>query len=369
MDSTDSKVSIITVSKNSAKTIEQTIQSVLLQTYQNIEYIVIDGASSDGTQQIIERYTKHISIYISEEDNGLYDAMNKGLHFASGDIIGIINSDDWYEDTAVENMVAFFKQSEADLVYGLITVVSENGPEYIKSNAPLETIWYQIPFYHPSVFVKKKVYDKFGGFNANYTIAADYDLLLRFYSEKIKFAFLNKVIAHFRIGGLSSTFRKRGCEENYKITMSYVDKCPYKESILPKIQENYVWSCFSVELQTTNGLLRKLLRAYFNENITTISIFGTGIWAGRCYRNLMGSGVEIQYFSDNDMTKWGTLFEGIEIVTPQKLKQIDVLVLIAVREAGDSIKHQLQNMEGGNINCVTIRELRQIFSSYNDEEK
>lgn len=105
------KVSIITVVYNGAKTIEQTIQSVLNQTYENIEYIVIDGASNDGTQALVEKYVDNISYYISEKDNGLYYAMNKGIRKATGDIIGIINSDDWYGENAIKDIVDHFRET------------------------------------------------------------------------------------------------------------------------------------------------------------------------------------------------------------------------------------------------------------------
>ena len=125
------KVSIITVVYNGAKTIEQTIQSVLNQTYENIEYIVIDGASNDGTQALVEKYVDNISYYISEKDNGLYYAMNKGIRKATGDIIGIINSDDWYGENAIKDIVDHFRENDVDLVYGQMITISENEKENI----------------------------------------------------------------------------------------------------------------------------------------------------------------------------------------------------------------------------------------------
>lgn len=358
----DYKVSIITVVYNGVKTIERTIQSVIHQTYKNIEYIVIDGASTDGTQQIIKKYMNYISFYTSEKDKGLYHAMNKGIKKATGNIIGILNSDDWYTEQAIQDIVTYFRYNDVEVVYGKIICVSKDNKETIKQGTSLESMWYQMALPHPSVFVKKDVYDRLGVFNLNYSLAADYDLLLRFYAQHVRFGFINKVVTYFSEGGLSAKKSTEVYRQGYVISMSYADKCPYKEYILPKIQETYDWSCFSTELRTTNGLLRKLLGAYFNKNITTIIIFGTGIWAERCYCNLMKSGVEIHCFSDNDMSKWDTFFEGIKTIPPQRLKDIDIPVLIAVREAGDEIKHQLQNLEKGNVNCVTIKELVQMAS-------
>lgn len=363
----DYKVSIITVVYNGVRTIEKTIQSVIHQTYKDIEYIVIDGASTDGTQQIVEKYMNHISYYSSEKDEGLYHAMNKGIRKATGDIIGILNSDDWYTEKAIQDIVTYFRHNDVELVYGKIISVSMDNKEVIKWGTSLESIWYQMALLHPSVFVKKDVYDKFGVFNLKYSLAADYDLLLRFYAQNVRFGFIDEVITYFSEGGLSAKKAAEVYKQGYEISMSYVDRCPYKENVLPKIQETYNWLCFSLQLQISKGLIYKLLRLYFNRNIITLNIFGTGIWAERCYQNLLESEVEIICFSDNDMLKWDTMFEGIKVVSPQELKKIDVPILIAVREAGDTIKNQLQSMGIAKSDCVTIRELGQIFTKLTEK--
>ena len=120
------KVSIITVCYNSAKTIKRTIKSVAEQDYEEIEYIIIDGGSTDGTLDIIDRYKDKISVLVSEPDEGIYDAMNKGIARATGDIIGFMNSDDWYADGAIVAIAEAFKKTEAEIVYGK-TIISENG--------------------------------------------------------------------------------------------------------------------------------------------------------------------------------------------------------------------------------------------------
>ena len=158
MDDVKYKVSVITVVYNSVDTIEQTIQSVLNQTYKNIEYIIIDGLSTDGTQKIIEQYLDCIAYFISEKDNGIYDAMNKGIRKASGDIIGIINSDDWYAEDAVENIVDCFKQNDVGLVYGNIIDVFQNGEQKERLKEPLENMWHQMSVPHPSTFIKRSRY-------------------------------------------------------------------------------------------------------------------------------------------------------------------------------------------------------------------
>ncbi len=352
-----SRVSIITVSYNSVKTIELTMQSVLHQSYQDIEYIVIDGASTDGTQKVIEKYADKISYYVSERDDGLYYAMNKGIEKATGDIIGIINSDDWYAETAVEDVVKCFNQSNPEAVYGLTVMVSEDGAERIGKIKQVENFWYQMPFQHPSVFIKKDVYKRLGGFNTNYRVASDYDFLLKCYSENVRFAYCDKVIAYFRRGGISDIHREVGCKEDYRISMSYIDKCPYKELILPRIKESYDWSCFDIALNKKKGMLSKLLYEYFKETIMSVSIWGTGVWGEKCYKILKGEGVEISNFVDNDAAKENMELYGVKIISPKQLHDMNQYVLIAVKECGEEIRSQLEDISN-KLKCVSIEELR-----------
>lgn len=203
------KVSIITVAYNSVKTIEQTILSVLNQSYSNIEYIIIDGGSRDGTVNIIKKYSEKISYWISETDKGIYDAMNKGLDVASGDVIGIINSDDWYETNAVEVIVQYFKNnSELEGVCGdLLIHLDFNKYNMIKvahSSINLSNIREKMSIAHPTLFLKKSFYLTYGNFDPKYSIAADYELLLRAMLKGAKLGYIPFLIAHFRVGGASS---------------------------------------------------------------------------------------------------------------------------------------------------------------------
>ncbi|MFN7014655.1 MAG: glycosyltransferase family 2 protein, partial [Bacteroidia bacterium] len=165
------KISIITVTFNSAKTIEQTIQSVIKQAYSNVEYIIIDGASQDETLNIIERYRNKISVVVSEKDSGIYNAMNKGLKLATGDIIGILNSDDFYADENVLSDVAkLFEQVKADAVYADLQYVDADDTRKIKrywksgKYKPGDFLFGWMPP-QPTFFVKKEVYNKYGYFN------------------------------------------------------------------------------------------------------------------------------------------------------------------------------------------------------------
>ena len=189
------KISIVTVTLNSEKTLERTIKSVLGQNYSDVEYIIIDGGSTDGTLNIIEKYKDKISKVISEKDNGLYDAMNKGIKLSTGDIVGILNSDDFFYNEEVLSIVAnSFEDKEIDAVYGDITYFADDVGKVTRywragdySERKLNNGWI-IP--HPSLFVRKSVYAKCGFFNLDFKIAADYEFILRLlkvYKIKVKY--------------------------------------------------------------------------------------------------------------------------------------------------------------------------------------
>jgi glycosyltransferase involved in cell wall biosynthesis len=221
------RITIITVCYNRTLTIEKAIESVLKQNYANIEYIVIDGNSTDGTKAIIESYKDSISHYISEPDKGMYDAINKGFRLATGDVIGLMHSDDeFYDEDAVSKIVASFnKDSATEGVYGDGIYVSNDSEERLIRNRiggafSLEKVksgWLPL---HPTVYLKKSVVDKHGLYNLDFKIASDTEFLLRYlYKYEIKMNYINSYIVKMRMGGLS-TNAKRAFEvlqEDYKI--------------------------------------------------------------------------------------------------------------------------------------------------------
>ena len=174
------KISIITVAFNSAKTIKGTIESIISQDYNNIEYLIIDGGSTDGTMDIVKSYSEHVKYYVSEPDNGIYDAMNKGIRAATGDVIGILNSDDFYPNSFVlSNVTKLFQKYSCDAVYGDLVYVKANDINKIKrywqageySTSKIKNGW-MLP--HPTFFVKKKIYIRYGLYDTDLKTAADY---------------------------------------------------------------------------------------------------------------------------------------------------------------------------------------------------
>ena len=206
------KISIITVVYNNKHTIKDAIESVIFQDYEEIEYIVIDGGSTDGTIEIINSYQKNIDVFISEKDDGIYDALNKGIQAATGDIVGFLHSDDIYNSKDVLSKIAnsFELQENLDSVYGDLVYVSNNNTnritrKWISSNFSLKKLEFGWMPPHPSLFIKKEIYQKYGMFDTNLKIAADYDLILRFFGKnKITTKYIPGVLVKMRWGGVSN---------------------------------------------------------------------------------------------------------------------------------------------------------------------
>jgi len=201
-------VSIITVSYNSAETIRDTIESVRRQTYSHIEYIIVDGSSTDGTVDILRENEEVIDRWISEPDDGIYDAMNKGIRMSTGDIIGILNSDDWYEPEAVETAVRAFEEHDGtDLVHGAMNVWNEKNDLHAKygrkDHLPVEFV---APFNHPACFVRRRAYKDIGLFALDLPTAADYDFMLRFLKSSRKSCYVDYILTNFRQGGATSQY-------------------------------------------------------------------------------------------------------------------------------------------------------------------
>jgi glycosyltransferase involved in cell wall biosynthesis len=204
-------VSIITVSFNSKKTIVATIESVLSQTYPEIEYIIIDGLSTDGSIDLINSYRKSISKFITEEDKGIYDAINKGIKLATGDIIGILNSDDFFcNDFIIEKVAESFDNSGIDAVIGDVQFVDPGNTSkvvryYSSKRFNPEKFRYGFMPAHPGFYARRELFEKFGYYKTDYKIAADYELLIRFlYINKIKYKYLEFPFVSMRTGGVSN---------------------------------------------------------------------------------------------------------------------------------------------------------------------
>ncbi|MEK7199586.1 MAG: glycosyltransferase family 2 protein [Bacteroidota bacterium] len=240
-------VSIITATFNSSSTIADCIKSVASQTYPHIEHIIIDGGSTDGALDIIKKYSDRIAYWISEPDKGIYDAMNKGIKLASGDIVGILNSDDFYANNdVISSVVKEFEAKNVDSVFADLVFITREEPQkivryYNSSHFNPKRFNYGWMPAHPTFFVKRNIYERYGLFKTDYKIASDYELLTRFLAKyKISYSYIPKVIIKMRTGGLSTKSLKsnwilnkeivRACAENgiktniFKVYSKYFTK-------------------------------------------------------------------------------------------------------------------------------------------------
>jgi len=205
------KITVITVSYNSAATIADTMCSVASQTYPDIEHAVVDGASTDGTLEVVKRHGQRVARLISEPDRGIYDAMNKGLRLATGDIIGFLNADDVYADPGVlARVAAAMEHDRLDALFGDVEFVSPERPdkplrryrsEYFR---PDRIAWGWMPA-HPTLFMRHRVYERFGLFRPDYRIAGDFELVARvFHGDTLKYRHVPEVMVRMRTGGIST---------------------------------------------------------------------------------------------------------------------------------------------------------------------
>ncbi len=205
------KISIITAVYNNKNQIAEAIESVLNQSYPNIEYIVIDGASTDGTSEIIKSYGNKISKFISEPDEGIYDGLNKGIHQATGDVIGFLHSDDFYlYDQVLEEIVQIFKEKNCDGVYGNLIYVDKEDTNRVVRRWDSGEFKYEnlkkgwMPP-HPAFFIKREVYKRFGVFDTDFKISADYNFMLKILSsQKFTACYIPNVLYVMRMGGASN---------------------------------------------------------------------------------------------------------------------------------------------------------------------
>lgn len=223
-----SKISIITVSFNSIETIRDTLESVQRQTYPNIEYVIVDGASTDGTVELISSYSNNIDKFISEQDSGIYDAYNKGLQLSDGEIVGFLNSDDFYvDDSIISRVMDEFEDPSIDAVYGDLIYVSSNDkskPKRLWKSKKYKKGLFQHAFVpaHPTLFLRRSTYDKVGEFDTNFHYSGDFDLMLRaFHCHQVSSKYVPFPFVYMREGGQTGGGFKSIIKQNKEIFESF----------------------------------------------------------------------------------------------------------------------------------------------------
>lgn len=355
-----SKVTIITATLNSEKYLEQTILSVLNQTYENIEYIIVDGGSEDRTLEIVEKYENAISKVISESDNGIYDAFNKGIKLATGDIIYFLNSDDYLYNNKVIEMITnvFNENSEKNIVYGNVLSIDDEFKYINGKKLTLNDFKSGQMAPHQGVFVKKHLFEKYGLFETSYTIVADYDFLIKcFKDNKEQALYINETIAFFRLSGQGSDFNNLGLfnEMKKKVIEQHFGETKYSNGIeFQGLYRNWLES-----LLLKNQGITHVLHSY---KVKNVAIFGTMKTAMYLLSDLQRENINVVKFLDNNTNMQRNLIQGIEVQSPLWLKenysQIDAIILSIESNNDVYVKEQLEILtQDKNIQILSWKDL------------
>lgn len=307
------KITVITVCLNGVHTIERAIKSVIGQEYRDLEYIVVDGGSTDGTLEILKKYDSDISYWISEPDNGIFDAMNKGIELASGDVIAFLNSDDWYENNALKMIENTFAANDCDCVCCDNYVLEKDGNTtyYDATMQPFDDIYIRMIFYHSAIFCKRNYFMQKENFNPKYRIAADYDWFLRNVKRGLRVYYVHQPVFTFCYGGISSVNDIDCAKEAREIALHHlpIEKKKYIEQINKTFYR-----------VIRNSVLHRELGANSIERRANV-LWGAGMRGKQCIKLLQSANIKIYAIIDSNKLKWGESIKGVGICSPEILKQ------------------------------------------------
>lgn len=342
------KISIITACYNAEKTIEQTIQSVLSQTYDNIEYIIVDGASTDSTMDIVNKYVNQINIIISERDSGIYDAFNKGAKAATGDYVQYLNADDYLidENTIFDIQNAIQVNNNPILLYGGIVMVDEvtQYKNVWNRERKSEELFDGKMIPHPATFLRKDIIEQFNYFDTSYKIAADFDLIARIYKQYAEgFIYFSRLVSIFRLGGMSSFIgNQERLNHEMKLILAEVFKRDYE--VRNTTNEEY----FKIWLEKKYFEEKSIAQLLVEQQIKSIAIWGSGRISNLLVPEMTEANIEVKVFIDNDIEKQGMKMSGVEIVSPkwleEKSEQLDAIVFGFEGFHEASVKQQINNL-------------------------
>jgi glycosyltransferase involved in cell wall biosynthesis len=319
------KVSIITVTYNCISTIEQTITSVLGQKNADLEYIVIDGKSTDGTAEVIEKYADRIAFHVSKEDSGVYDAMNKGVKRATGDYILFLNGDDYLiDDTAISRISAYLDGES--IVIGRVWAGSRLSP-VIDMNA-VPSPYYDIFYPHQATFVPKRFYDELGFFDESYRVSADFEWICRAIYTGQNLKWIDEIVSMFRTGGMSTSL---DCTiDEYNISLKYL-KQSGADNLIPdmtdKAKESAKNRIFS-EMLTDSGYFG-FFKTFLERNVkqaALLQLWGAGYLVHRFIDMLNANGMIVEAIIDKNAKEEDSI-SGIPVIRPEN--RSDSMILIS----------------------------------------
>lgn len=355
------KLSIITVCLNSVKTIERCIQSVIGQKDVDVEYIIIDGGSKDGTVEIIKKYERHIDYWISEPDSGIYDAMNKGIRKATGDVIALLNSDDWYTEDVLTYVAGEFNRSETEILFANVYYVKEG--EIIKTfpvtQNELDNLWKGMCVYHPATFITRDLYKRVGLFDIKYKIAADYDWILRALNEKPIMKCSERVTTFFSLSGISDVCVKETLDEAERIALHYTENENKKKYLKKHYRERRRMEIFKRKLEDGSMECFKI-KELFYEKKQLIYVFGAGKLGAECNRLLKINGIEIAGYIDNAVEKQGTMYGSYMVYSPDILDFVRFSSMIVISAFEEEVEIQLRETGISSEQYVKYSKLKNI---------
>ena len=315
------KISIVTVCFNSEATIERAIQSVIAQKYEELEYIVIDGNSSDRTCEIIRKYEEDISYWISEPDEGIYHAMNKGIAAATGQVIAFLNSDDWYNDNTLSKVRHYFENNDVDLVSGNIYFYEEGEAlvEDIPKQTAVEDYFFDIGLPHPALFARTALFPKYGSFDTQYKIAADYDWMLRVCTGGARVLVVEDFFTYFSCGGMSTAGKYQAVKEQRRAALAHMERTgrwDLQERLEAHYKERLHLARRNIYYIQNMDHVGSRLKALYPQD-GTFYIWGAGKRGRQCLELLDRADIPITGFVDSYTDS--TTFMGHEIIRPERI--------------------------------------------------
>lgn len=338
------KISIITVCFNSEATIERAIKSVIAQKYEELEYIVIDGKSSDRTCEIIRKYEEDISYWISESDEGIYHAMNKGIAAATGQVIAFLNSDDWYCENTLSRVSHYFEKNDVDLVSGNIYFYDDGEVivEDIPKQADTDDYFFDIGLPHPSLFAKADLFKKYGVFDLTYKIAADYDWMLRVCLGGARILVVDDFFTYFSCGGMSTAGKYRAVKEQRRVALSHMERTgrwDLQESLEAYYKDKLYLARRNIYYIQNMEDIGSKLKAFYPQD-GRFYIWGAGKRGRQCLELLNMAEIPIAGFIDSYAD--ALTFLGHEIIKPEKIP-VQSYVFVTPQGYLESIKQYLQD--------------------------
>lgn len=370
------KISIVTVCFNSVSTIEQTICSVVNQSYQDIEYIIIDGGSVDGTIDIVKKYEDRLAYWISEPDRGIYDAMNKGIDKATGEVVAFLNSDDWYEPGTLGFVAGQFADFDIQVLAGLLYYWIGDKCEIIDRHD--HDFRLTMACSHPATFVRRKLFEQYGKFDLKYAISGDHDWLLRIYNEGVPYTYCKEALVNMRHGGASCKNEFLSRYESQSVCLSAaldlkaknkINDDEYCELIRKINLFRYHLNCqyaarnaLEERMPVDNKKLRQQAELLFSGE--EYALFGCGKTARGCIEFFRKLGKRVVYCYDNNSDMWGKTKDGMKILSPQEIKKGESKIVITSEKYESEMIQQLEKKGlKRNLDFVCFRDLFLLFGA------